>query len=270
MSYSPLYYQKNKEKILERSVKYYQKNKDFLLAKSKKRYKDNKEEISIKSKKYYQENKEKKQAQAKKYYLKNKKTYSENNKKYYLKNREKLLEKHKEYWWSHREKQIANNKIWRNKNIDKIRKKSRERYRENKDSALSYQKEYRKNPENREKIRRRVNIYNLTYRKLPHVKVAYSIRDRVRRALGKKRKTGSAVKDLGCSVDFLIKYIESLWQPGMSWENHSQKGWHIDHKKPIASFDLTDRKQFLEAVNYTNLQPLWSCDNLSKGAKIIN
>ena len=53
----------------------------------------------------------------------------------------------------------------------------------------------------------------------------------------------------------------------MNWANHAPKGWHIDHIKPLASFDLADRKQLLESVHYTNLQPLWAADNLRKGTK---
>jgi len=55
----------------------------------------------------------------------------------------------------------------------------------------------------------------------------------------------------------------------MTWDNWTLDGWHIDHIKPLASFDLTDRKQLLEACHYTNLQPLWAKDNLTKNDKII-
>jgi desulfoferrodoxin (superoxide reductase-like protein) len=55
----------------------------------------------------------------------------------------------------------------------------------------------------------------------------------------------------------------------MTWDNWTTDGWHIDHIKPLASFDLTDRKQLLEACHYTNLQPLWAKDNLIKSDKII-
>ena len=54
----------------------------------------------------------------------------------------------------------------------------------------------------------------------------------------------------------------------MTWENWTLDGWHIDHIKPLAFFDLTDREQFLKACHYTSLQPLWAEENLKKSSKI--
>lgn len=52
----------------------------------------------------------------------------------------------------------------------------------------------------------------------------------------------------------------------MTWENHGE--WHVDHRNPVNSFDLTDSKEQKNCFRYTNLQPLWECDNLAKGDKI--
>lgn len=94
-------------------------------------------------------------------------------------------------------------------------------------------------------------------------KLSNSLRRRTRMALKRGQKAGSAVKDLGCSIEFLKQHLEYQFQKGMSWGNYGK--WHIDHKQPLASFDLTNRKQFLKACHYTNLQPLWAADNQSKG-----
>jgi len=88
---------------------------------------------------------------------------------------------------------------------------------------------------------------------------------RLWQALRGKVKQGSAVRDLGCSIEYFKLWIFMMFQPGMTWENYG-KVWHIDHIKPLAAFDLTDREQFLQAVNYKNLQPLRIEENGSKGS----
>jgi hypothetical protein len=98
-------------------------------------------------------------------------------------------------------------------------------------------------------------------------KLARNLRCRLNKALKSKNKNGSAIQDLGCSIEELRLYLESLWQPGMTWENNTYIGWHVDHIRPLCSFILTDPIQLKEACHYTNLQPLWYNDNMKKSGK---
>jgi hypothetical protein len=93
------------------------------------------------------------------------------------------------------------------------------------------------------------------------------LRTRIRAAVKNNQKMGSAVSDLGCSIIEFKEYLESKFLLGMTWENRSE--WHLDHIKPLSSFDLTSREQFLTACHYTNLQPLWAKDNIQKGSKDV-
>ena len=100
--------------------------------------------------------------------------------------------------------------------------------------------------------------------------ISTNLRSRLYQAVKGGYKSGSAVRDLGCSIPYLKGYLGGRFYTRatgevMSWKVYGFYGWHIDHIKPLASFDLIDRVQLLEACNYINLQPLWSEDNLSKG-----
>lgn len=95
------------------------------------------------------------------------------------------------------------------------------------------------------------------------------LRSRLKSAVKNGYKGSSAITALGCTLADFQSYIESKFQAGMTWDNWSQFGWHLDHIKPLSSFDLTDDEQVLIAGHYTNFQPLWWKDNLSKGSKIM-
>jgi hypothetical protein len=104
-------------------------------------------------------------------------------------------------------------------------------------------------------------------------KLKVSIRARLNIHLRIKnvKRIDSCIDGLGCSVEELMKHLEEQFHANpdtgeiMTWENHAKKGWHIDHIKPLASFNLQNREEFEEACNYKNLQPLWWKDNLTKG-----
>ena len=88
------------------------------------------------------------------------------------------------------------------------------------------------------------------------------LRSRFNSAIHYKFKTGSAIRDLGCTIEEFIAYIATLFQPGMSWANRGD--WHLDHIDPLATFDLTDPEQVRDACHYTNIRPLWARENLRR------
>lgn len=76
----------------------------------------------------------------------------------------------------------------------------------------------------------------------------------------------------GCDIDYLMYHIQEQFTKGMSWDNHGRgnkgrKEWHIDHIRPCDSFDLRKPAQQRKCFHYSNLQPLWRDDNLTKGSK---
>src|SRR3990167_5431308 len=78
-------------------------------------------------------------------------------------------------------------------------------------------------------------------------------------------KAYKSMELIGTSMPQVRKHIESQFQPGMSWQNYGK--WHVDHIRPLSSFDLIKPSEQKEAFYYKNLQPLWAFENLSKGAK---
>jgi len=104
--------------------------------------------------------------------------------------------------------------------------------------------------------------YYADYLKDPCNHIAHNLRVRIRQAV----QTGSAIENLGCSIEFFKAYLEAKFTPGMSWENYGE--WDIDHIQPLISFDLTDPEQLAKACHYTNMQPLWEAENSRKHAKL--
>lgn len=103
----------------------------------------------------------------------------------------------------------------------------------------------------------------------PGYRIRFQLSNRIRDALNGRRKPESAMKLLGCSIlDFRI-YLESKWEPGMSWDNYGRyPGWQIDHIMPCAIFDLTHVEHRKRCFHFSNMQPLWAADNMSKGDKV--
>lgn len=150
---------------------------------------------------------------------------------------------------------------------DSIKKSNIKYYQNNKDKINSKKKKYAR--ANIQKIREYKRNWQRNKSKMDlNFKISRNLRRRLNHVIKGTVKQGSSIKNLGCSIDFLIKYLESKFKPGMSWDNYGTGGWHLDHIKPLSSFNLNNRKEFLKAVNYRNIQPLWAIQNLKKNNKI--
>jgi len=120
---------------------------------------------------------------------------------------------------------------------------------------------------NKAKIQpRRTKRHRERYNNDPIYRLKDILRSRLLKAIKKGSKTGSAIDDLGCSIEEFKKHIESLWKSGMNWDNagKGKSKWNLDHIKPLAFFDLTNPAQLKEACRYINLQPIWEKDHYRK------
>lgn len=99
-----------------------------------------------------------------------------------------------------------------------------------------------------------IETYTVTYR------AARETRGRISAALALRMLSDSEPESIdelvGCSVDQLATHLQSLFEPGMKWENMGE--WFIGHISPWSEFDLKIQAQQREYFHYANLQPLWS------------
>ena len=80
-------------------------------------------------------------------------------------------------------------------------------------------------------------------------------------------KKDRTIEYLGCSIGDYCNYLESKFDSKMNWGNQGDY-WHIDHIKPIASFDLNNEKELYKCFHYTNTQPMEALKNRLKSDKI--
>lgn len=115
----------------------------------------------------------------------------------------------------------------------------------------------------------------------PEFKIKEAIRHRLHKF--KVQNKSKIIKEfMGCTIDQLKTHLESKFYnnprtgEAMTWDNWSLKGWHVDHIIPLAAakkFALENgtatETELIKLSHYTNLQPLWAEENLTKNAKLL-
>ena len=224
----------------EQSNSWRAKNKERISRVNAEYFKNNQEKVLEANRSWYRANNESVLARTKKYKEDNAEFY----KQYYLQygkdNKEKIKQKSKQHYENNKEKITQKNKKWK--------KENREKYRE---YIRKNQRERRLNPANRVNAAVSVGIYHSL----------------------KKNKKGRGWESLvGYKLADLMSHLESQFSPGMTWDNYGFWGWHIDHIRPISSFNIKSNScsEFKKCWALENLQPLWRRENISKGNRIIS
>ncbi len=233
--YSRKYYEKNKERVNVGQRKYYRENKKQIREKHHEWHKANSISVAKRKREDRRANPEK---------------FAERNRRYVENNHDRVAEYHREYYEGNKEKILEYARDWYYKNKEKRTKQIKEYKLANREKFTEYNREYARNRA----------AEDIQYR------LARNLRTRLRSAVKRNYRSGSAVRDLGCSIGELKGHLGKLFNDGMTWDNYGV--WHVDHILPLSSFDLTDREQLLKACHYTNLQPLWAEENLRKSNKI--
>ena len=183
------------------------------------------------------EDKKEKRREYNKQYLKNNPFY---HKRRYLKNKDKILAQVKDYQKKNRSTiRITTNK-WRAKNRERVRKTHNLWKKNNK---------------------QKYDLNRSEYMQKDHNKIVSRIRSRLKTVLKKYKKT----KKIRGSDEFGIDYVGIINQLKPFPKNLSK--YHIDHIKPICSFNLTNPKEFKKAFAPENHQWLLVKDNLRKSRK---
>lgn len=151
-------------------------------------------------------------------------------------------------------------------NRDRLVKHKHEYYKKNREKITERRKSHSLNTELRRS--RSIRCYHRNAQK-PAFRVCASMRTGMWQCLKKLRKKNDRTFSyIDKSPEELMDYLESQFTEGMTRYNYGE--WHVDHIRPLASFDFTGEdmeEKLKEAWNYTNLQPLWASDNMSKGDK---
>tara|TARA_B110000285_G_scaffold220136_1_gene271571 strand:+ start:1197 stop:1967 length:771 start_codon:yes stop_codon:yes gene_type:complete len=187
------------------------------------------------------------------------KEYRDKNKEYHKEYREKNKDTIKEQAKEYRENNKDNIKEYRENNKDTIKEYQYEYHVKNKDIIAIKKKEYREKTKCDHNKRR--GCCSICY---PQHYLVIIQRASIKRILKNSSivKNKSSISYLGCDIEYFKEYITKKMTDGMTFQNI-----HIDHIKPISSFNLSEPEQFLDCCNYTNLQPLFIKDNLEKSNK---
>jgi hypothetical protein len=174
----------------------------------------------------------------------------------YSKNKDKINKRRRELFAKKMENNdfrlymSLKNKTWKSENPEKAKASAKKTSKKRRESINEYVRNKRKNDA----------LFGLSG----------TIRARMKRYFSEYGSANNEEKEaiLGANLETIKKHLEKQFKKGMTWENRGYRGWHIDHIIPISS--AKTKEEMIALFHYTNLQPLWWRENVSKGVKIPN
>ncbi len=256
------YRRDNPEKMREIDRARAEKERDHRKAYSREYYKKHRDEFIERSKRISKEKAEANRKAKEEYYLAHKDEIEVEKREKELKRKEKEREHNKLYREQNRDRLREYGIQYRRKNAEILAEKKRQWRAENPHESRQRVKKYQ---EEHPEVRKRARD---NYRNTPAGRIRVVVGNRIRDTLQRKKNGREWQKIVGYTVDDLVAHIEAQFQDGMSWKNYGE--WHIDHIRPVVSFDFEVEDPFLVAKEcwaLSNLRPLWAMENLKKGAK---
>ena len=131
-----------------------------------------------------------------------------------------------------------------------------------KDQQRASEKKYRlNNPEKiKEKYKKQSQNINRRIRDAMNKRITSSLKAQ------KTYKNNLTSNYIGCSIEFLRKWLQYQFKDNMNWNNYGD--WHIDHVKPCSVFNLNNINELKICFHWSNLQPLWGIENCIKSNKV--
>jgi hypothetical protein len=162
----------------------------------------------------------------------------------------------------------ARNKLWREKNLMKSRASTAAWKLRNPDRVREAAHRWRE--ENRDKVRAKQRRADARIQQSPIHVLNKRVKSRIRGMLRGKYAPGTIGAHLDFSKAQLVAHIERQFTKGMTWERLMSGEIHIDHIRPVASFNIKEigDAEFKACWALSNLRPLWNTDNWAKRATI--
>jgi hypothetical protein len=175
-------------------------------------------------------------------------------KRYSEKNKVKLRKKAKEYVKNNPEKRKLTSRNYYQRNKEKIEKNTKGWFRDHE----GYTKNYRE--KNKSILNKKSN---LRYKNNKNFRVASILRNSLRHSLERHARSGKIMSSNQYGIDYqaIIEHLKPFPE--------DLSKYHIDHIKPLCTFDLNDLKQVKLAFAPENLRWLLAEENMRRKRKQI-